>query len=197
MCCDVSVGSDAVAGRAVPLYEPIVTPFTQRAAVWFSWELERWDRSGGHREWTTVERRETAAPFWIEDDTGRVLVRPRGGILEPHEVLCEQIGSEFAPPYSRAQLREWVLIGEDVEERRRSMADPAPRATSPAGETRLADSSDADVPLDRLPGRHRITEQLIAADTTVYVFGTVRVRGDAEHALEFSGEDLRVSTRPR
>ena len=124
-CRGVFVGRNEVVGAAHPLYEPLRAPFTQSSCVWFSWELEEWRKSGDDHQWCTVEKRETAAPFWIADDTGRVLVRPRRAELEPVQSLQQQLGRDFAPPYSRWQLRQWVLVGEDTVERSVSLADAA------------------------------------------------------------------------
>ena len=180
----------------MPLYQPIVTPFTQTPAVWFSWDLERYQKQGDDHEWVTIETRSTAAPFWIQDDTGRVLVRPRGADLEPVQALCERIDGDFAPPYSRWQLRQWVLVGEDTIERQKSLAD-ASFAELPTIDTGWFDNTpDTANPISTLSGQHRITEKVIAAGAPIYLMGTARPRTDA-NGLEFTaeGEDLLVSTK--
>lgn len=194
-CRGVFVGRNEVVGQAVPLYQPIVTPFTQTPAVWFSWELERYQKSGDDSEWVTVEKRSTAAPFWIQDQTGRVLIRPRGADLEPVRGLCEELDRGFAPPYSRWQLRQWVLVGEDVVERQRSMADTS-FALAPTVDGGWFDNTpDTANPISSLSGKYRVTEQAIAAGAPIYLMGTARPRTDAT-GLEFSGDDdLLVSTK--
>lgn len=195
-CRGVFVGRNEVVGQAVPLYQPIVTPFTQTPAVWFSWELERYKSSGDNSEWVTVEKRETAAPFWIQDDTGRVLIRPRKADIEPHNVLCENLDRSFSPPYSRWQLRQWVLVGEDTIERQKSMADSsfAELPTSPSGW--FSTTADTAGPISGLSGKHRVTECVIRAGDPLYLLGSASPRTDAP-GLEFTGEDgdLLVSTK--
>lgn len=195
-CRGVFVGRNEVIGHAVPLYEPIVTPFTQTPAVWFSWDLDRYQKSGDNYEWVTVEKRSTCAPFWIQDDTGRVLIRPRGADLEPVQGLCEELDEKFAPPYSRWQLRQWVLVGEDTIERQRSMAD-ASFAELPTVDSGWFDTTpDTAHPISSLSGKHRITEHYIASGAPIYLLGTARPRTDV-NGLEFvaDGEELLVSTK--
>ena len=195
-CRGVFVGRNEVVGQAVPLYEPIVTPFSQTPSVWFSWDLERWEKSGDNHSWVTKEKRQTAAPFWLQDDTGRVLVRPRGADLEPVQSLCEKLDGDFAPPYSRWQLRQWVLVGEDTIERTHSMTD-ASFAAPPQVDGGWFDSTpDTASPISSLSGKWRITEQVIAAGAPVYLLGTANPRTDGP-GLEFSGRtgDLLVSTK--
>jgi LemA protein len=194
-CRGVFVGRNEVVGQAVPLYQPIVTPFTQTPSVWFSWHLERYKSSGDDKEWVTVEKRSTAAPFWIQDDTGRVLIRPRNAELEPASGLTETLDHDFAPPYSRWELRQWVLVGEDVQERTKTMADTS-FGLAPTVDGGWFDSTpDTASPISALSGKHRITEQCIAAGAPIYLLGTARPRTDA-NGLEFTGEeDLLVSTK--
>jgi LemA protein len=195
-CRGVFVGRNEVVGQAVPLYEPIVTPFSQTPAVWFSWDLERWEKSGDNSSWVTKEARQTAAPFWLQDDTGRVLVRPRGADLEPVQALCEELDRDYAPPYSRWQLRQWVLVGEDTVERTRSMADASFSAPPTVDGGWLDSTPDTASPISSLSGKWRITEKVIAAGAPIYLLGTAGPRADGP-GLEFTAGagDLLVSTK--
>jgi hypothetical protein len=195
-CRGVFVGRNEVVGRARPLDQPLTAPFSQQPVVWFSWELEEYKKSGDDSRWVTIERRATAAPFWLEDETGRVLVRPRRAKLEPEQTLQRGIDDgSFAPPYSRWQLRQWVLVGEDVIERQQSLADSAFHELPEQGGGFLSFTADTAGPISQLRGKHRITEQVIAVDAPLYLLGTARPRPDAP-GLELTGDagDLLVST---
>src|SRR3954463_16784301 len=152
-CRGVFVGRNEVVGTAVPLGAPLTTPFSQSHVVWFSWELEKYVSSGDDSEWRTVERRSTAAPFWIQDDTGRVLVRPRGADIESDQTLCENLDKSFSPPYSRWQLRQWVLVGEDVLERQASMADASFAELPQMGGKWFSTGEDTGSPISTLSGK--------------------------------------------
>ena len=195
-CRGVFVGRNEVVGQAIPVYDPIVTPFSQTPAVWFSWDLERWQKSGDSHSWVTIEERSTAAPFWLQDETGRVLVRPRGADLEPVESLCENLDGDFAPPYSRWQLRQWVLLGEDTVERAQSMTDLSFAATPTVDGGWFDATPDTANAISTLSGKYRITEKVIAAGAPIYLLGSAQPRADGP-GLEFSGRtgDLLVSTQ--
>jgi len=190
------VGRNEVVGVAQPLYEPITTPFTSTPAVWFSWELEQYKKSGDNSEWVTVEKRSTAAPFWIQDETGRVLVRPRRAEVEAVQTLCENLDGGFAPPYSRWQLRQWVLVGEDVIERSVSAADGDFQEPPEGSGGIFSFKADTAGPISGLSGKHRVTERAIAVGAPLYLLGTARPRTDGP-GLEFAGdvEELLVSTK--
>lgn len=194
-CRGVFVGRNEVVGTAQPLYEPITTPFTQQQAVWFRWELERY-KGGKNSEWVTVEARSTAAPFWITDDTGRVLVRPRSADVQTGRSMTEGLDGDFAPPYSRWQLRQWVLVGEDVVERQRSLADASFHEPPYVPTGLFSMKSDTQSPISALSGRHRVSERCIVVGDPLYLLGTASPRTDAS-GLEFNGdeEDLLVSTK--
>lgn len=196
-CRGVFVGRNEVVGTAQPLYEPLIAPFTQQPVVWFSWELEEYKKSGDNSQWVTIERRATAAPFWLQDETGRVLVRPRRAEVESDQSLQEGIdGGSFAPPYSRWQLRQWVLVGEDEVERRQSLADPDFHEPPKDGGGFLSFTADTAGPISALRGKNRVTERVIPVGVSLYLLGTARPRSEG-HGLEFAGEagDLLVSTK--
>lgn len=196
-CRGVFVGRNEVVGVAQPLYEPLRSPFTQTPCVWFSWELEQYRKSGDNHQWVTIEKRATAAPFWLADDTGRVLVRPRRADLHPVQALQEGLDGDFAPPYSRWQLRQWVLVGEDTVERQQSLADASFHEAPKVSSGWFSFGEDTGSPISSLSGRNRVTEQVIAVGSPLYLLGTARPRPDGP-GLEFTGdagEDLLVSTK--
>jgi LemA protein len=84
----VFVGMNEVVGTAVPLATPIVAPYSAVECVWYRSLLEREESNGNDRsEWETVADERSEAPFWIADDSGRVLVRPLGASVYPRERL--------------------------------------------------------------------------------------------------------------
>ncbi|MCB1030720.1 MAG: LemA family protein [Acidimicrobiales bacterium] len=195
-CRGVFVGRNEVVGTAEALYEPLRAPFTQTPCVWFSWELEEYKKQGDDSSWVTIEKRSTAAPFWIADETGKVLVRPRMAKLGPRQSIQERIGTGFNPPYSLWQLRQWVLVGEDNLERHYSLQDRS-FSEPPHHKSGLFDFKvDSASPISNLPGKKRITEHVIEVGSPLYLFGTARPRMEGP-GLEFVGgeEELIVTTK--
>lgn len=59
------------------------SPFTSQRCVWYRWKVEEEVESNRRRRWRTLASGDSAAwPFYLEDETGRVLVDPRGARVE-------------------------------------------------------------------------------------------------------------------
>ncbi len=68
-----------LAGRAVNLRgEPILTPLSGRACVWYAYRIERWERWGRGGRWISIDQGESEAIFALEDGSGRCVVDPEG-----------------------------------------------------------------------------------------------------------------------
>jgi hypothetical protein len=95
--------------------KPLVSYLTERACVYYSYDIqERWSRlvtttesdgRGGTRTvtrqesgWTTVDSRTESTPFYLQDDTGSLLVRPSGARIEALGVF-DQTCSTFDALY--------------------------------------------------------------------------------------------------
>lgn len=74
----VFVGMNEVVGTAVELDQAVVAPYSATECVWYRAILEKEVQSGDNKRWTKESDESSDAPFWLEDATGRVLVRPKG-----------------------------------------------------------------------------------------------------------------------
>ncbi|QGG95270.1 LemA family protein [Actinomarinicola tropica] len=157
----VFVGTNELRGRAAPLDRPIVAPYAGVECVWFRSLLEREERDAeGRRRWRTVHDESSAAPFWIEDDSGRVLIRPEGA-------------SVYA-----------------TERRRASHAGRPSRTTGLDLLARLAaEDHGLTIAATGSLDAHRSTEWLIRPGEAIYVLGEATLRDDAV-ALEFRRRPL-------
>ena len=68
--------------------DPLVAPVSGMACAWYRYRIERETHSGNQREWTTVASGDSADfAFYLEDDTGRVRVDPKGAAAEiPNQI---------------------------------------------------------------------------------------------------------------
>ncbi len=74
----LALGRVEIHGQATEKAE-LAAPFTGAACVWYRWEIEEQVRSGRSRRWRSVAQGDSHAwPFYVEDDTGRILVDPGG-----------------------------------------------------------------------------------------------------------------------
>jgi len=95
----VTPGPAEVYGTAVPLEKPLRAPFSEQDCVLAEWEIEEWEESGKHSSWRTEGSGTLTTPFYVEDETGRVLVRPGEATVElsrPRETV--EVGVDEEPP---------------------------------------------------------------------------------------------------
>jgi len=72
----VAMGLAELIGRVIP-ETPQQAPFTGVACAYFRFTVEKWT-GGKNKRWQVVEKGESTEPFWLEDETGRILVNPAG-----------------------------------------------------------------------------------------------------------------------
>lgn len=82
------MGTVEVSGQAL---SPVAlkTPFTLIDCVWYRFLVEEYRRSGRRSRYVVVARGHSEdIPFYVEDETGKVLVDPRGALVE---VKCRRV----------------------------------------------------------------------------------------------------------
>jgi hypothetical protein len=72
----LSTGVVRVTGRAARVEEPLTAPLSQRSCVAFQLAIDERRAHGNTVRWRPVVRVREAHPFWVADETGRVLVEP-------------------------------------------------------------------------------------------------------------------------
>lgn len=150
----LSMGPSEITGTAVARESgPLTAPFTDDDCVIAKFEIEEYDEDadddGG--SWKTIEEDVWHVPFYVDDGTGAVLVRP-------HDETTYDVDPD-----------DWLTIEVDSSER-----------GPPAVQT-FIENTDVDYPHDGggTDGDRRYKQNLIRTDEPVYVFGTVQPREDA------------------
>lgn len=152
----VFVGLNEVTGTVAPAGPLLVAPYTAVQCVWYRSVLEREVKRGDRRSWKTVDDVSSEAPFWVQDRSGHVLVRPAGASVYARERHVDVHGTR---PVRHSSVG---VLGPE-------------RAGGIGVLTRML--ADA--------GRYRTTEWVLRPDEPVYVLGHATLRSDAV-ALEFS-----------
>jgi LemA protein len=169
-CAGVFVGRNEVVGTAHP-HAMLTAPVTGQSCVWFKWDLERWVQRQKSGSWQTIEARSSNAPFWVVDETGGVLVRPRKAEVHARQVFQERAHASGVMA-SHNDLHLASFQGEDRFERERSASD--------SGFARQGSQE----PIASRGRNIRITEWRIDAGQPLYILGTAAMRPDVV-ALEF------------
>jgi hypothetical protein len=78
-----AMGMVEVSGLAVGPYT-MVAPITERECYYFRTLVWEWKQAGKSKQWVNVAAECMHVPFFVDDNTGRMLVDPRGADLDLH-----------------------------------------------------------------------------------------------------------------
>ncbi len=93
----VAMGLAELSGRARALGDTMTSPVRQLACIWSRTRVIRRTGTGDRQHDTVLLDRQQAAPFLLEDGTGRILVLPEGAEVTGAEA-CDQWVSRMSPP---------------------------------------------------------------------------------------------------
>jgi len=77
----VALGIVELYGRAAP-HEPMTSPIEQLPCVYWRHKVEELRSTGKSTQWVTIDSAESHVPFYLEDETGKILVVPDGATIE-------------------------------------------------------------------------------------------------------------------
>ncbi len=98
-----SMGMVEISGQAVGPYT-MVAPITGRACYYYRTLVWEWRQEGKNKQWVKIAGESMLVPFFVDDNTGRVLVDPRGADLDLHRDFEQEFCDSFftiknpAPP---------------------------------------------------------------------------------------------------
>jgi hypothetical protein len=89
-----AIGLVEVSGLAVGPYT-LTAPVTTRACYYYRTIAWQWKQSGKNKRWVQVAEESMHLPFFLDDNTGKLLVNPQGAELDVH---CD-FREEFSGPF--------------------------------------------------------------------------------------------------
>jgi hypothetical protein len=89
-----SMGMVELSGLAVGPYT-MVSPITARPCYYYRTQAWEWRREGKNDHWVKAAGECMYVPFFLDDNTGRVLVDPRGAELDLHCDFQEEFNTSF------------------------------------------------------------------------------------------------------
>jgi hypothetical protein len=104
-----SMGMVELSGQAVGPYT-VVAPVTERLCYYYRTLVWEWKRQGRSSQWVKVAAECMHVPFFLDDNTAKVMVDPRGAELDLHrdfqQEFCDGFftAKEEAPPNVHALL---------------------------------------------------------------------------------------------
>ncbi len=96
----VAMGLVEMQGR-IRARSRVNAPFSMRACAWWEVELQTLRSSNkGAKGWNTVHKEQSGNPFYLEDETGNVLVYPQGARVSAGSLIQEETRGLGVPePY--------------------------------------------------------------------------------------------------
>ena len=89
-----SMGMVEVSGLAVGPYT-LVAPISARPSYYYRTLVWEWKQNGKNKNWVKIAVECMHVPFFIDDNTGRVLVDPRGADLDLHQDFQQEFCDSF------------------------------------------------------------------------------------------------------
>lgn len=88
------LGMVELSGLAVGPYT-VVAPITDRACYYFRTVAWEWKRQGKSSRWVKVAAESMHVPFFLDDNTGKLMIDPRGADLDLHRDFQQQFCDSF------------------------------------------------------------------------------------------------------
>lgn len=89
-----SMGMVEISGLADGPYT-LTAPVTARACYYYRTLVWEWKQSGKNKAWVKIAGECMHVPFFVDDNTGRVLVDPRGADLDLHRDFEQEFSDSF------------------------------------------------------------------------------------------------------
>lgn len=164
----LSIGPSEITGTAVTgERDPISAPFSDDEVVLASYEIEEYDDDNDDSGWDTIEENTLFTPFYVDDGTGEVLVRP-------HEDATIELDPD-----------DWTTV----------KVDSSNRGPKPVQEF-VERNAEVDYPTDSSgkDNDRKYKQNLIETGDSVYVFGTVQPR-DEDNIAPGAANEQRLVVR--
>ena len=89
-----SIGLVEINGLATGPYT-MISPITARPCYYYRTLVWEWKQHGKNKQWVKVAGECMHVPFYMDDNTGRMLVDPRGADLELHRDFQQEFNGSF------------------------------------------------------------------------------------------------------
>ena len=101
----LAIGLAEVSGKVIPFKEELMAPLSKKRCVYYKYEVYEWKSSGKSR-WKKVEEVSSYRPFYIKDNTGAVLVDPKGAEFNLPISYSYQSSFSLIPPSPPQEISE-------------------------------------------------------------------------------------------
>lgn len=88
----IAMGFVELKGKAMHEKEVLLSPMTNSKCVYYRYKIEEYVKSGKSSYWRTIAGDESGTPFFLKDDSGKVLVDPKGAKIDiPYDFRSQSL----------------------------------------------------------------------------------------------------------
>lgn len=157
----MAMGMVEVEGQAVDAGKVLQSPVTGEDCLFYKYEIEEYQQNGDDKDWVTIDEGMEGTSFYVQDDTGAVLVDPRGADLRvEQDEMVHVDGGEAAPP----PIQQFIERNKEVDTENEQMD---------LGPISLDTGND-----------RRYTEWYVGPGETIYVMGEAMDRPSFEGSAQ-------------
>ncbi len=109
----MAMGEVELIGQAEPYQRPLTGPFSNSPCVYYKYRIEEYRSSKNSSRWVTISKGDSAAsPFYLKDETGRVLVAPaKAEMLINQKFQTEHMSSQIEHFLTSSDCKPRGLFG--------------------------------------------------------------------------------------
>ena len=100
----IAAGFIEVYGEVLPKGEYLKGPFFGEDCVFYSYTIEEYRSHGKHSSWDVIRRGQSDAPFFVQDETGKIEIDPGGAEFE----VVDRRQVAVQPGESTPKIREFL-----------------------------------------------------------------------------------------
>ncbi|HIH24582.1 TPA: hypothetical protein HA251_06115 [Candidatus Woesearchaeota archaeon] len=78
----IAMGQAEIVGEVLIGKKSLIAPFSGTKCAYYRCTIEEYRRQGKHSRWVEIKSAVSENPFYLEDDTGKVLVDPKGAEID-------------------------------------------------------------------------------------------------------------------
>ena len=82
----IAMGLVETKGSICETQQPLTSPITKKECVYYSWKIEEEVRENKRTRWRTIRTKSEGNYFWMQDETGEVLVQLKGATIDTDSV---------------------------------------------------------------------------------------------------------------
>jgi hypothetical protein len=167
----VAMGFSEIYGKIIS-NNCLITPISKKPCVYYDYKKEVFTQTQKSSSWNTVEKKQEAGDFVLEDDTGQIIVKNK----DARYFIDIKSAYYYKPTIKLKDIKNQLKVATSKKESEEYILKNL--------ETLEINNGTPKYPLYRSSGDIRIIERYISKENNVYVIGTVCSSEDNKNIIK-------------